>query len=105
MLTRPPARLVGLSGPRKQRPPSPGRLVSRPGAVLPVGTVKGILTIHGMLEADELHLAGLAAGGLVLLALVVLLVGRFLAGMAATTSLLSLPDCSSSATIVGHNGS
>ena len=65
MLTRPLARLVSLLGQRKRRPLSPGRLVSRPGAVLPVCTVKGVLTILGVLEADELHLARLDAGGLV----------------------------------------
>ena len=78
MLTHPPARLVDLLGQRKRGPPSPGHLVSRPGAVLPVCTVESILTLLGMLEVDELHLASLVAAGFVLLVLVVLVGGPFL---------------------------
>ena len=65
-------------GPEETAATISGRLVSRPGAVLPVCTVEGVLALLGVHEADELHLAGLVGGGLVLLALVVLFGGPLL---------------------------
>ena len=79
----PPARLVSLWGQRRRQPPPPGHLVSRPGAVLLVSTVEGVLTIPCVLEADELELASLATGGLLVLVvamLATLLVGGLLPG-------------------------
>ena len=65
------------------RPPS-----FQPGAVLVVSTVEGVLTIPGVLEADELDLASLATGGLlVLLSLVVALLATLRVGGNSTYSM------------------